>query len=495
MIERSALSSLLPAVAVLATCAWACETADVPVFSVPRPAAAAADAGLSEAAPSKEPISAGTQQDFCAGSGPPVLVDSAADGGPVAICPDQLAQREFRYALCTCDACGSDHAIVTDAFDSSRGPYVASTATPGGSVGVNGDLHPSGPMHIGGSLWASTASTVTTSSLYVAGDLHTEGELRPAADPSVMADALSVQGDAWMAGGLQTTGGVTVKGTLHVPNGQPTDLTGPFLHGATDGSDFTVPTACDCAVEHLVDVAGVVATYEASNDDAVVSTTTSTSSGSVQTVGISPSAFGNVQTAVTQTLACGRIFLKTIVGNQAPIDLTTEGRVALFVNGDITTDDFIVHVPPGSEFDLFVAGNVTARGKFQVGDPANPARARMYVGGTSVNLAGATTLAGNLYAPHAALTLGASAPTILYGAIFALKFQGSADLTIHYDEAILTPSATPACSAPASCASSCDCAGQACSGGACGACSDSAPCCPPLVCGPSKTCVADVIAR
>ena len=480
MIERSALSSLLPAVAVLATCAWACETADVPVFSL-RPGAAA-DAGLAEASPSKEPVSAGTQQDFCAGSGPPVLVDSAADGGPVATCPDQLAQGKFRYALCTCDTCGSDHAIVTDAFDSSRGPYDPSTATAGGSVGVNGDLHP-GPMHIGGSLWASTASTITTSSLYVAGDLHTEGELRPAADPSVMADALSVQGDAWMAGGLQTTGGVTVKGTLHVPNGQPSDVTGPFVHGATDGSNFTVPTACDCAPEHLVDVAGVVSSYEASNDDVAV--------------GISPSAFGNVQTAVTQTLACGRIFLTRIGPSQAPIQLTTQGRVALFVNGDISTNgDFIVHVPPGSELDLFVAGNVTVGGAFRVGDAANPARARMYVGGTSVNLQGAATLAGNLYAPHATLTLGASASTTLYGAIFVQDFNATADLTIHYDEAILTPSSTPACSAPASCTSSCDCAGQACNGGTCGACSDSTtPCCPPLVCGPSKTCVADVIAR
>ena len=481
MIERSALSSLLPACAVLVTCAWACETADVPVFSVPR--AAAADAGLAEASPSREPVSAGTQQDFCAGSGPPVLVDSAADGGPVAICPDQLAQRAFRYALCTCDACGSDpaHKIVTDAFDSSRGPYDGSTATAGGSIGVNGDLHP-GPMHIGGSLWASTASTITTSSLYVAGDLHTEGELRPAADPSVMADALSVQGDAWMAGGLQTTGGVTVKGTLHVPNGQPSDVTGPFVHGATDGSNFTVPTACDCAPEHLVDVAGVVSSYEASNDDV--------------TVGISPSAFGNVQTAVTQTLGCGRIFLTRIGASQAPIHLTTQGRVALFVNGSILANDFIVDVPPGSELDLFVAGNVTVGGAFRVGDAANPARARMYVGGTSVNLQGAAMLAGNLYAPHATLTLGGSAPTTLYGAIFVQDFNASANLTIHYDEAILTPSSTPACSAPASCASSCDCAGQACNGGTCGACSDSTtPCCPPLVCGPSKTCVADVIAR
>ena len=77
--------------------------------------------------------------------------------------------------------------------------------------------------------------------------------------------------------------------------------------------------------------------------------------------------------------------------------------------------DFVIDVPTGSELDLFVGGNVTVRGTFPVGDPSNPARARTYVGGSTVNLQGAAELAGNLYAPAATLMLGGTAPTTLFG--------------------------------------------------------------------------------
>jgi hypothetical protein len=388
--------------------------------------------------PTNVPPSLGTQQEFCDGTGPPVLVDSTADGGPMATCPDDLAQRAFRYALCICDNYVSDHALFTDAFDGSQGAYDASTATAGGSVGVNGSLHPSGPMHVNGSLWASNMTTVTTSSVFVAGELHAQGEVRPTADPSIMADALYVQADAWLAGGLQTQGSVTIKGTLHVPKGQPILPGMPFTHGLTDDTPFTVQPACDCEADHLVDIAGVVATYEptVNNDDVALN------------VPDPENLLYNIQTDFAMTLKCGRFFLTRIVANQARIELTIDGHVAIFVKGDISTGDFVVHVPPGSELDLFVGGNVTVGGAFLVGDMTNPARARTYVGGSTVLLEGGAFLAGNLYAPHATITLGASAPTTLLGAIFAEGINVSANLTIHYYEAILSPSSTRACSAP-----------------------------------------------
>jgi hypothetical protein len=224
MSERSAPRSLAPALAasaVVAACAWSCGTTDVAVFSLTQGAQGAqgTDGGLPEtsltedAAPMPQ-----DQQAFCDGTGPPELLDKT-DAGSVAACPDQLAQREFRYALCTCSSFGSDSLLFTDAFDGSKGAYDAGSAVAGGSVGVNGDLHP-GPMHVGGSLWASNSTLITTSSVYVAGELHTQGEMRPATDTAVMADALDVEADAWMAGGLQTTGSVTIHGTLHVPAGQ-----------------------------------------------------------------------------------------------------------------------------------------------------------------------------------------------------------------------------------------------------------------------------------
>ncbi|HTB72638.1 MAG TPA: hypothetical protein VK762_05325, partial [Polyangiaceae bacterium] len=180
----------------------------------------------------------------------------------------------------------------------------------------------------------------------------------------------------------------------------------------------------------------------------------------------------------------------------APIHLVAKGRVALFVAGNLSTSDFRIDVPSPSELDLFVAGTVNVRGIFQVGDPSNPARARTYVGGTSVNLQSAATLAGNLYAPNATITLGGSAQTTLFGAIFASGLSSGSDLTIHYDKAILTPPSTRACPTPTSCITCNDCNGQPCNSLTCGGtCADSSQCCAPLVCNGQGVCVPDVTPR
>jgi hypothetical protein len=398
-----------------------------------------------------------------------VLVDALADGGPASTCPDQLAQRAFRYALCACQNYVSDHALVTDAFDGSRGAYAPGASVAGGSVGVNGDLHPTGALQIGGSLWASNSTDITTAAVQVTGELHAQGELRPS--PSLL-----VGGDAWLAGGIQTTGDVTVKGTLHVPAGAPLDVGGVHAFGTPDpGTLSPLAPACDCNPSQLVDVAGIVATYRMVNDDAALA--------------IDPTMLENVQTDVTTSLPCGRVYFTHIAANQASIHLTAMGRVVLVVDGDISTSNFAIDVAPGAELDLFVAGSIDVRGTFQVGSQSNPARARTYVGGSTVNLQSASTVAGNVYAPHAVLTLGAAAPATLYGAAFVSSLSAAADLTIHYDQAIMTPSATPACPAPGACTTCNDCGGQACNSSTCGACADSSQCCPPLVCGPQGTCV------
>lgn len=452
---------------------WGCGTSEVPVLLV---VPGGADSGIdvtSPAPPDGSPDSSPPAETgaFCEGSGPPVLVATAADGGSVSTCPDQLAQRAFRYALCTCDKYVSDRALVTDAFDGSLGPYDPSKAMAGGSVGVNGDLHPTGPMTISGSLWASTMTPITSAAIQVAGDLHAQGELRPT--------SLGVQGNAWLAGGIQTTGDVLIAGTLHVPPMKPASVTGMFSFGAMDSMSLPYAPACECDSSQFVDVAGVVRTYEAQNDDAAL--------------GLSPTMLENVQSDLTTTLRCGRIFL-TRIGGTASIHLTVQHRVALFVKGDLSATDFTIDVPPGSELDLFVGNNITVSGVFQIGDPTNPARARTYVGGTSVNLQNAATLAGNLYAPGATITLGAMAAKTLYGSIFAYALASESDLTIHFDTAILAPSTPPACATPTACSTCDDCNGQACNGTTCGHCMDSSQCCAPLLCNQGE-CVAGVTPR
>jgi hypothetical protein len=453
---------------------WGCGTSEVPVLLV---IPGGADAGVDVAAPAPPPDGSPPAADagaYCQGSGPPVLVATAADGGSVSTCPDQLAQRAFRYALCTCNNYVSSQALVTDAFDGTQGPYDPSKAMAGGSVGVNGDLHPTGPMTIGGSLWATNMTAmaaITSAAIVVTGDLHAQGELRPT--------SLTVGGDAWLASGIQATGDVHITGTLHVPPMEPSSVTGMFSFGAMDTASLPYAPACECDPSQFVDVAGVVRTYEAQNDD--------------DALGLSKTMLENVQSDLTMTLPCGRIFL-TRVGGAAPIHLTVQGRVALFVKGDISATDFTIDVPPQSELDLYVGNNVTVSRTFQIGDPNNPARARTYVGGTSVNLQSAATLAGNLYAPGATITLGATAAKTLYGSIFASALASESDLTIHFDTAILTPSATPACATPTACVTCTDCNGQACNSKTCGQCADSSQCCAPLVCS-QGTCVAGFTPR
>ncbi|HEX4627513.1 MAG TPA: hypothetical protein VH137_01890, partial [Gemmatimonadales bacterium] len=313
----------------------------------------------------------GTLAEYCAGNGPPLLVDTAGDAGPMSTCPGQLAQRAFRYALCTCDGYVSSHLLFTDAFDSQKGPYDAGSATAGGSVGANGIFAP-GPLQVGGSLWASDSTTdlTTNATMQMKGELHAQREVH--AGPE-----LAVGASAWMAGGIQTTGDVTVGGTFHVPDGAPVDIPPGMQHtGARSTAPFQVDTACGfCSAPDRVDVTGVVETYRGHNDD--------------DALHIQPKLLDNVQTALTATFDCGRIFLTQITAGNVPIHLTARGRVALFVEGDLSTpSDFVIDVAPGSEVDLFVGGSVTVGGMFRVGDPSNPAGARTYVGGTKVNLQG-----------------------------------------------------------------------------------------------------------
>jgi hypothetical protein len=443
-------SRALVASALLAIAVAACGTSDIAVLS------AEVDGG---APPSGD---AGSRAAYCAGSGAPVLVDDT-DAGVVTTCAAQLAQVAFRYALCTCDGYVSDHVLTTDAFDSTQGAYGTTAPLAGGSVGTNGSLNASAAMNIGGSLWATDSTGLTTNAnITTTGELHAEGEVH--AGPM-----LTVGADAWLAGGLQTAGAVTVTGTLRVPTGEPLSIGGQETVGATDGASFHVPAACDCAPEDLVDVAGFVESYRTVNDDAAAT--------------IDPTMLENVNTALTATIPCGRIFF-TRIGATAPIHLTIQGRAAIFVGGALsTTSDFVVDVPSGSELDLFIEDGVTVGGAFLAGDPANPAKARTYVGGSdTVDLQGPSQLAGNLYAPYAQLVLGGAAPATLFGSIFAARINAGSDLTIHYDEAILSGGASSGCATPSTCSSCRDCGGQSCNSGTCGGCTDSAQCCAPLVC-------------
>jgi len=383
-----------------------------------------------------------------------------------------IAESSFRFALCTCGDLAWTHPLTTDAFDGSQGPYSMATARAGGAVGTNGDLLAGGPLGIGGSLWVGGVMRGfdASSNATIAGELHAAGLA------NLTGPGLTVGTDAWAAGGLVAMGNVLIPGTLFLPVGAPLSVGGTMTIGATVTEPVKVPLPCDCAAGSTVDVGGFVETYRAHNDDALA--------------GLDPLLLENVQAPLSLALPCGRLFF-TRVGAHAPVHLTVGGRTAIFVGGDFQADaDFLLDVPPGGDLDVFIEGNVAVTQGFGIGSPDNPARARVYIGGNGdIDIASATSVTANLYAPLAQLVLGA-ASTTFFGSVFVRQLGvGNGALTIHFDESVTLEGA--ACQPTTSCASCRDCNNQACSSGACTRCSDSSECCTPLVCR-SGTCVLDV---
>jgi hypothetical protein len=102
----------------------------------------------------------------------------------------------------------------------------------------------------------------------------------------------------------------------------------------------------------------------------------------------------------------------------------------------------------------------------------------------------AANIAGEIYGAYGPVDW--SAGTDAYGSVFAGNFQGTSDVKIHYDLAVLQQGNScptsggggpaDAGGGGASCSSCRDCLNQACNAGKCGACGTSADCCAPLIC-------------
>lgn len=414
---------------------------------------ASADAGL-DAGP-------GADGGFCEGQGPVVLV---GDQGRT-LCSGRLAESTFRYALCSCEGYVGNHRLVTDAFDSREGPFTS--AEVGGSVGINGRLATAGDTELGGTLRAGDAVQVSgPARLAVAADLFVQGDLR--ADGTVEV-ARSAQ-----VGGAVDVPDLRVAGTLTTAPGAVVQLHGGGQLGGQTTGPVSVPPPCACGADQLFDVAAWVAAQRSDNHNS--------------RIGLGEGDWQNLATDLTVNLPCGRYWVNAI-GGAGGLTLRLEGRVALFVSGDLSLQAPLqIDTSLGGELDLFVAGNVVSAGRLDLGDAANPARVRLYVGGNgTLELSGGGVFAGNVYAPRAELV--SSAALEAFGSLFVRRVALSDQLIIHYDTAVLDNGAE--CPpTDGGCDSCLDCRNQACNGGSCGACVDDGDCCAPLFC-VGGTCVAD----
>lgn len=396
---------------------------------------------------------------FCEGDGPLVLVGDGRLG-----CTGAVAQTTFRYAICTCEGMALSAPVTTDAFDSREGPYTSGEG--GGSLATNGRFDASADVDVGGGLDVGGSGL-----LFGATDLRVRARLR-SAGPLNGDGLLAVGGDASVNGDLRVED-LFVGGTVLVPDGATVEARGIDEAPRRDSGPVDVPPPCDCAPEQLLDIGALVAAHAAENDNAAA--------------GLEADALDGLTGDARITLPCGRYHVDRVSGEALTIEAT--GRVALFVAGDLALGELTIDLAPGAEIDLFIAGNVLGQARWTLGDPSQPANARIYVGGGgTLELAGGATFAGNVYAPNAELVTPASVE--VFGSLFARRIAASGPLTVHYDKAL---SATgEGCPTTGSCTSCLDCGNQACIGGRCGDCATDGDCCAPLVCA-AGTCVPQIL--
>ncbi len=374
-------------------------------------------------------------------------------------CLGQLAQTTFTWALCSCkDVNLMSSGLVTDAYDSTKGPYAPGGL--GGGVGLNGSLDSSSSNEIGGTLWASSSAGVTsTAPDTVKQELHVGG-------PVTASSTFDVGDDAYVAGNVSTTGTLSIGKTLYLPSGKT--ITGTVTSAAVVRQPVTVPPPCACDPQQLIPVAAIVAGVATSNDDAAIH--------------LDPAALATpLGHAVRLDLPCGVYYFTSIDQQGSSVTIAAHGRTAVFVNGDVTGELVSFVLDPDGQLDVFVAGTINGQSGLTVGSPNYPALSRTYLGSTSpFILTGNPQIGGNLYAAHGVVQDDTN--NTIYGALYAGDFVSGSNVAIHYDRAVLQQGST--CSPPSTstCGSCKDCGNQACIKGTCGACTSSGDCCPPLIC-------------
>jgi hypothetical protein len=385
----------------------------------------------------------------------PQLPWSGPDGQRT-VCTSSFAPSRMSQALCSCGNLGSFGAIRTEAFDSSTQQPAPGTA----AVGANGAFETPSAM-IGGSLTAASPNVQLISLLDVIGDLRLGGELQ-------ISGPLTVARDAWLAQSGKALTIVLIGRDLHVPAGKPLDDSiSRGVAGQLVTEEFAVSPPCRCDESSVLDWSTIIESASGQNDNSKI--------------GLTPQALVAPAQATAITLPCGRYYLDGI-GGSSDLQLHIEGRVALFVAGDVlNTGQLRVTFGTGAELDWFVGGRLDFERAMQVGDATRPAALRVYVAGEGSLTIPASYVSGNVYAPRSDIGLLGSED--FYGSLFGRTVSGAKSILVHYDAAVQRVGDACGVDSPTSCNDCSQCSGGlACVAGSCGACTLDSECCWPLVC-------------
>jgi hypothetical protein len=385
----------------------------------------------------------GGSSDICSNGGPDIQLD------PIGVCTTDLARRAFPFAICTCADLQATNRITTDSFDS----RADSSPTNAGSIGVNGSYQAEDIVsQVGGSLWVM--GTTRFGNHDIVGDLKCAQSLSVTADSRVQRNATVV--------GLVTAPTLTIDGSLTVPSGTSVNV-GAVRAGTNYASTLSIDTPCNC--QSPIDIAAIVEFFRTTNDNASQSAASS--------------AFSAVEGSMERTLPCGRYYFDSF-GGTGSITLHLTGKTALAVGGDLSNSGGLrLDLGTGAELDLFVDGNLELSGDVTIGQSKRPAATRVYVTGQAAFSAN-VALYANLYIPNQPLVT--SAPSEVWGAIFAQSIRSSGGLTVHYDQSILDLATCKP--SGQNCKVSQDCANPtpACRSGTCMTCQGDSECSPPLYC-------------
>lgn len=385
----------------------------------------------------------------CDNGGPPIVID-----GIESSC---LAMTSFTWAICSCKDAQLSNTLLTDAYDSTEGPYTAPGEL-GAGVGVNERFQSSAASDVSGALWSADPGGIALSNdLAVGLALHSGGPYTSSGDGTVGSDA-------FVNGNVSTAQTLAIDEDLHAPVGA--SIAAGVTYASLVSGPVDVLPPCACEPSQLHDVAGIVAAREADNDNDLI--------------GLDSAVTTTPAEAVRLDLPCGHYYLDEISGSR-DVTIVAHGNVALYIGGDVQLSQSLrLTVDPGFSLDVLISGDLTASAGSSFGSPNYPAMTRVYIGGNGGFGMSAESLFGAYFwAGHGPVTTSGS--TEIFGGVFAGDFTASADVRVHYDLAV--QQLEDECDDPGDeCGSCLDCGNQACINGECGECTDSSQCCPPLEC-------------